>query len=150
MNRLRTWMRIVGGFYVFLGLINTPPVVAARMGLQYPNLELALDHMAVRAINDLWFVFGTEMAVIGIMLIVGSGEPLRGKILVQTVLLLELIRGILLDVYWISRGYYVNFHYAAWIVIHLIIIVSGWRALQQAEYKKVAGSQPTQRDLVEA
>jgi hypothetical protein len=143
-------MRVIGGFYIFLGLINTPPVVAARMGLQYPTLDLALDHVAVKAINDLWFVFGTEMAVVGFMLIVGSAAPLRSKILVQTVLLLELIRGILLDVYWIGRGYYVNFHYVAWIVIHLVIIVSGWRAVQRAEHTAVKGSRARRSDLAGA
>jgi hypothetical protein len=143
-------MRIIGGFYIFLGLINTPPIVAARMDLQYPTLNMALDHVAVKAINDLWFVFGTEMAVIGLMLIAGSAAPLRSKILVRTVLLLELIRGILLDVYWISRGYYVNFHYVAWIVIHLVIIVSGWRALQRAEYTAAEGGRARQSDLAGA
>jgi len=133
MHRLKTWMRVVGGFYIFLGLLNTPPVVAARMSAQYPTLGVGLDHVAAKAINDLWFMFGVETAVIGLMLIIASGAPLQGKLLVQTVLLLELTRGVLTDAYWISRGYYDNVFYAVWIVIHLAIIISGWRALRRAE-----------------
>lgn len=40
------------------------------------------------------------------MLLIGSGAPLRNAILVKTVLLLELTRGILMDLYWLSRGYH--------------------------------------------
>lgn len=47
MKRLKLWMRIIGGFYIFLGVINSPPVVAARMSFQYPALDLELDHLAV-------------------------------------------------------------------------------------------------------
>lgn len=132
MRNLKRWMRLVGGFYLFLGVLNTPPVVAARMSMQYPFLELGSDHMAVKAINDLWFVFGAETAVIGLMLLLGSASPLPNKILVQTVVLLEVVRT-LLDAYWISRGYYDTAPYIIWIVIHLAIILSGWRLLQQAK-----------------
>lgn len=133
MKNLTLWMRIVGGFYLLLGLFNTPPVIAARMNLHYPTLELGLDHVAVKAINDLWFMFGLEVAVIGLMLLIGSAVPLQNKILVQTVLLLELVRGIFVDVYWIGRGYYVAAPYIIWIVLHLAIIVSGWYFLRQAD-----------------
>jgi hypothetical protein len=132
MRKLKIWMRVVGGFYLFLGLFNLPPVVAARIDFQYSMLALPPDHVAVQAINDLWFVFGAETAVIGLMLLVGAIRPLRSKILVQTVLLLELVR-VLLDGYWIARGYYDNaFMYAGFIVIHLAIAFSGWYALRQA------------------
>lgn len=30
------------------------------MNIQYPLLELGLDHLGVKAILDLWFVFGAE------------------------------------------------------------------------------------------
>ena len=67
------------------------------------------------------------------MLLIASTAPLNNKILIQTVLVLELVRGIFMDVYWLSRGYYDSAPYIIWIVIHLVIIVSGWRLLQKAE-----------------
>ena len=133
MKELKLWMRIIGGFYIFLGLINTPPVIAARMQMQYPALDLGLNHLAVKAINDLWFVFGVEMAVVGVMLLFASTVPLQNKILVQTVLVLELVRGIVMDIYWLSRGYYAPAPYIVWIIIHLAIVLSGWLLLRRAE-----------------
>lgn len=131
-TRLKWWMRVIGAFYLLLGITNTPPLMAARMGVQYPFLELGLEHLAVKAIIDLWFVFGAESAVLGFMLLVASVAPLRNKILVQMVLLLELVR-ILLDLFWIGRGYYGVAPYIMWIVFHTAIILSGWRLLRQAQ-----------------
>lgn len=131
-TRLKWWMRIIGGFYLLLGVINTPPLMAARMSVQYPFLELGLEHLTVKAILDLWFVFGAESAVLGFMLLVASAAPLHNKILVQMVLLLELVR-IILDLFWIGRGYYGVAPYTIWIVFHAAIILSGWRLLRQAE-----------------
>lgn len=131
-KKLKWWMRVIGAFYLLLGIINAPPLMAARMGVQYPFLELGLEHLAVRAIIDLWFVFGAESAVLGLMLLLASAAPLRNKILVQMVLLLELVR-ILLDLFWIGRGYYDVAPYIIWIVFHTAIILSGWRFLRQAQ-----------------
>lgn len=147
MKRLKLWMQIIGGFYILLGVINSPPIVAARMRMQYPALDLALDHLAVKAINDLWFVFGVEMAVVGMMLLFASTTPLQNRILVQTVLVLEFVRGIVMDVYWLSRGYYAPTPYVAWIMIHLATILSGWILLRQAEHnhetRRAASSWPS-------
>lgn len=129
---MKRWMRIVGGFYLLLGVLNAPPLFVNRLGMQYPFLELAADHPAVMAIVDLWFVFGVESAVLGVMLLIAAAQPRRNVILVQLVLLLELSR-IAMDLFWISRGYYDAAPYAGWIVIHLLIIVSGRRLLQQPE-----------------
>jgi hypothetical protein len=133
MDRLKLWMRLVGGFFILTGLFNTPPVIVARMNNHYPTLGLDSGHVALAIITDLWFMFGVETAVIGLMLIVGSACPLRNKLLVQTVLLLELTRGVLTDIYWITRGYSESLFYIGFIVVHLAIIVTGWYALRRAE-----------------
>jgi hypothetical protein len=142
MDRLRLWMRLVGGFFILIGLFNTPPVIAARMTTHYPTLGLDPGHVALAIITDLWFMFGLETAVIGLMLIAGSVNPLGNKILVQTVLILELTRGILVDIYWIGRGYSESIFYIGWIVIHLVIIVTGWYALRRAESRAKEVSSP--------
>lgn len=121
---LQRWMRIVGGFYILLALFNTPPVIAARFASQYPALELAVDSAAAQALIDVWFMFGLEVAVIGVALVWLSRDPLRALPLVWVVLALELVRGIADDLYLLARGYD-PVVYLVWIVLHLVIVVTG-------------------------
>lgn len=128
---LRRWMRAVGGFYVLIGLFNTPPVIEARLPAQYPDLGAAVDSLAARALVDVWFMFGLEMVIVGTALIVFSRAPQQHVALVWTVLALELVRGIAHDVYVIFRGADPAF-YGAWILVHALIIVSGLILVRRA------------------
>jgi hypothetical protein len=129
---LQRWMRIVGGFYVALGLFNTPPVIAARFPAQYPDLGVAVDSMPAQALIDVWFMFGLEVAVIGVALLVTARNPARHVALVWTVLALEVVRGIADDVYLLARGYEVM-PYVIWLVVHAAIIATGLLALRRAQ-----------------
>lgn len=137
MKKLKWWMRVVGLFYILLMVQNLPPLVLARLATQYPTLTAPVESVAVQGLVDMWFLFGTEMGVVGLMLLVASRTPLRNQILVQTVLLLELVRGIAQDVYWLTRGYYDDVFYVAFVVVHAIIIITGWLFLQQATAESV-------------
>lgn len=140
MNKLKWWMRIIGLFYVFLMVANLPPVVLARLGTQYRGLTTPVESVAVQGLADIWFTFGVDMGMVGVMLLVASRAPWRNRILVYAVLLLELVRGIVLDVFFIARGYYANEFMVAWIVIHSVIIVAGWISLRQAEAEGAAAT----------
>jgi hypothetical protein len=129
MRSLKWWMRLVGGFYILLGLINTPPVIAARIPIIYPYLSQQLESAAVQLLIDVWFMFGVEILVMGAMLLVASQSPWKNRILVYTILWLELTRGIGIDLYWITRGLYDNTFYIGFAIVHLIIILTGWVAL---------------------
>lgn len=144
-RHLRRWMRIVGGFYVLLGLFNTPPVIAARFPMQYPDLGVAVDSSPAQALIDVWFMFGLEVAVIGVALLVAARDPARHLALVWTVLALEVVRGIADDLYLLARGYEVA-PYVIWIVVHTAIIVTGLVVLRHAELLPRGG---TRRDTVE-
>jgi hypothetical protein len=133
MSGLKLWMRIVGAFYVVMGLFNTPWIIEARLTTQYPNLGVAADSNAARALVDTWFMFGLEVMVIGVALLYFSRDPARHIALVWTVIGLEIVRGIVDDLYLIARGYDVAI-YSGWIVIHLIIIVTGLVALRRAQH----------------
>ncbi len=126
---LRRWMRIVGGFYLVMGAFNTPPVIQARFGAQYAELGLAVDSPAAQALVDVWFMFGLEVAVIGAALLYFSSDPARHLALVWTVLGLELVRGVVDDLYLIARGYDPRI-YGLWVLIHLVIIVTGVAAIR--------------------
>lgn len=125
-------MRIVGGFYVAIGLFNTPPVIAARLPLQYPDLGVAVDSRPVQVLIDVWFMFGLEVAVIGVALLIAARDPARHVALVWTVLALEMVRGIVDDVYLIARGYEAAL-YLTWIIVHAAIIATGLWSLRRGQ-----------------
>lgn len=125
-------MRLVGAFYVLLGAQNVPPLVAARLGTQYPTLAAPPESVAVQALLDMWFLFGASLAVVGVMLLVASADPLRNRVLIQTVLLLEVFRGVFMDLYWVSRGFYVEGFYVGFALVHLSIVVTGLVLLRRA------------------
>jgi hypothetical protein len=129
---LQWWMRIVGGFYVLMGLFNTPPVIAARFPLQYPDIGVTVDSLPAQALVDVWFMFGLEVAVIGGALLIAARNPARHIALVWTVLALEVVRGIADDVYLLARGYAIA-TYLTWIVLHVVIVATGLLALQRAQ-----------------
>lgn len=125
-------MRIVGSFYVALGLFNTPLVIAARFPSQYPDLGVTVDSMPAQALVDVWFMFGLEVAVIGVALLIAARNPARHLALVWTVLALEVVRGIADDLYLLARGYEVA-PYVTWIVVHTAIVAAGLWSLQRAQ-----------------
>lgn len=127
------WLRIVGAFYLFLFVM----VVFVRLPLQTfaPEGTLALaasgDPIA-RYLVDTWVMFGLEVGVIGVALIIASRHVAQARLLVWTVMGIELVRGIVDDIYMIARGYEPG-GFIAWIVIHSIIIITGYLALRTAK-----------------
>lgn len=132
MNRLKWWMRIVGGFYILLAIQNLPFIVSSRISTQYPALDAPVESVAVQALIDMWFLFGVEIGVVGLMLLIASRAPVKNKILVQTVLALELLRGVAIDLYWVAKGDYVEGFYIGFAIVHAVIIVTGWLFLRRA------------------
>jgi len=72
------------------------------------------------------------------MLILFSRIPFQALSLVYTVIGLEIVRGIVDDIYMMMRGYSVGF-YLGFITVHLLIIVTGLAFSRQrvAELKPV-------------
>lgn len=126
MTPLKWWMRAVGAFYVALGVINLPFVLTGRLEGQYPSLGAPLDSVAVKALVDTWFLFGIEIGVIGVALIVASRNAGRYVVLVWVVLALELLRGIAHDMYLLTRGYASVGFYLGFAIVHLVIIATGF------------------------
>lgn len=126
------WLRLVGGFYLLLFIM----AVFVKLPLQTfaPDGTLALaasgDPVA-RYLVDTWVMFGLEVGVIGLAMVIGSWYVEQARLLVWTVMGLELVRGIVDDLYMISRGYDPG-GFIAWIVIHSVIILTGFLALRAA------------------
>lgn len=123
-QQLKWWMRIVGGFYLFLAVMSLPPIRANGFLNVFPELAGQQATLAFELLIDAWVMFGLELGVIGVMLILFSRIPFQVLSLVYTVIGLEIVRGILDDVYMMVRGYSVGF-YLGFITIHLLIIVTG-------------------------
>jgi hypothetical protein len=150
MDWLRRWMYLVGGFYVLMGLFNTPWIIEARLPTQYPDLGVAVESNAARALVDVWFMFGAEVLVIGVVLIAFAPRHGERMALVWAVLGMEVIRGIAVDVWFLTRGYDPPI-YVGWIVVHLIIILTGLYAIrrvrgQQLSEDQVLAVEPSLRD----
>lgn len=126
------WLRIVGAFYLFLFVM----IVFVRLPLRVFAPEGTLDLAAAgdplaKYLVDTWVMFGLELGVIGVMLLVATRYLDQARLLVWTVIGVELVRGIVDDVYMIARGYEPA-GFVGWIVIHSIIILTGYYALRRA------------------
>jgi len=137
MQTLRWWLQIVGVFYVLQFVLNA--IVHAPISTVGPKDALALasagDPLA-KFLVDTWVTFGLEIGAIGVALVVASRRPEHAKVLVWTIIAIELARGIANDVYMIARGYDVTV-FIIWIVIHTVVILTGLLALGRTGF--VAG-----------
>ncbi len=133
MTKTKWWLRIVGGFYLLLGVgsLWVLFVNPQTFGDMFP---FAADNSAIRAFSDAWLIFVLEMGVLGSIMVYASREPARNRILVLTVAILELIRGAGGDLLWMTRGWPTS-NYIPFMIVHLIIAVSGILFLRQETVK---------------
>ena len=92
--------------------------------MMVPDFDAPLGGAAYRALLDYSFMFGLDMLVIGVYLLYASRQVQKHLTLVWLIVALEAVRGILDDLYMISRGYNPAFM-VGFIVLHLLIIVLG-------------------------
>lgn len=142
MKPLKWWMRIVGTFYVVLFVVGSIVKLPVKMTLEQAGIAYDPGNFTHMFLADTWVMFTLEVAVIGVMLWVASRNPLENRILVYTLFGIELVRGIVDDIYMLTRPYEPGF-YIGWIVLHSVIIISGWWALQRAknEPRQPSGAQ---------
>jgi BphX-like len=131
MNRLKWWFRAVGAVYLLLGLGFVPALNAARLPFMLPGLDSPAGGVTYRALLDFSFMFGLDLLVTGAYLLAASSAPQRHLSLVWLVVALEVVRGILDDVYMIASGYGAPF-YLAFIGLHIAIISTGLVFARQA------------------
>jgi hypothetical protein len=122
MNRLKWWFRIVGAFYLLLALVNIPGFFDNQLFAS--SLPFPAGENAARAFADGWSAFVFDMLGIGTFLLWASRDPLKHLSVVWFAVWLEVLHGIVADVYLIVGGYNAV-AYAVFIGIHLIIIITG-------------------------
>ncbi len=123
MNKLKWWFRIVGGFYLLLAALNmygtfVDSAFFAQV-LPYPAGE-----NVVKAFVDGWSPFAFEILGIATFMLWASRDPLKYLGAVWLLVWLELLHGVVDDVYLIAHGYDAV-SYLVFIVVHLIIIGTG-------------------------
>ncbi|MBI2705155.1 MAG: BphX family protein [Actinobacteria bacterium] len=147
MNRLVWWMRIVGVFYVLqfvmMAIVRAPIRTFGPAGAL--DLADAGDPVATFLVYT-WFTFGTEVAAVGIALLIASLYPEQARGVVWTVLGIETLRGIANDLYFIARGFQVG-GYLIWIAIHTVVIVTGLLALRASRSN---ATEPSDRRATDA
>ncbi|MBI3163850.1 MAG: hypothetical protein HYZ24_04145 [Chloroflexi bacterium] len=93
MNKLKWWLRIVGGFYLLIGgadvyfALFNPQALAASYGT-------ITDELAVRVIAVTNLIVGLGMVVPGVMMFIAVREPGRARFFVLAIALLELFQWI--------------------------------------------------------
>lgn len=124
MKKLAWWFRIVGAIYILLGIGFIPTLNAARLPMMIPDFDAPIGGVAYRGILDFTFMFGFEMMVVGSFLLHASRTPRHNLNLVWLIVWLEVVRGILHDMYMISQGYDLAFM-LGFTLLHLVIISTG-------------------------
>lgn len=130
MGKLKWWFIVVGAFYLLLTVMNLYGIFF-NQSLISSTFPFPVDENGLKAATNLWLAFILELGVIGVFLLWASRRPAENINLVWLVVWLEIIRGIVDDLYLISQGYDVV-GYVVFILIHLAIIVTGILFARQA------------------
>ncbi len=135
MNKLKWWLRIVGGFYALLALMNmnlvlfNPSAVSMMLG---PTLPFVVTADTTMAFVDGWSPFAFVTLGIATFMLWASRNPRRYLGAVWLLVWLQLLHGVVTDIYLIVRGYSAVAFFS-FIVVWIIIIVTGVSFVRQAE-----------------
>ena len=139
MNKLKWWMRIVGGFNLFLGVANVIVLLAAPSFYER-NMPYAAGENVTRAFGDAWMAFVLDLVAVGLFLLWASRKPAANINVVYLVVLMEFLHGIVDDGFLIARGYSAS-GYIAFIGVHLAVIITGIVFARSASRELEASSQ---------
>lgn len=133
MKSIKWWFRIVGVFYLLLAMMNLyfvlidQSLIATSTTFPFPETS-----DTIQAFIDGWSPFAFEIFGLATFMLWASRNPSRYLGAVWLIVWLELMHGVLDDIYLISRGYD-PVSYTIFIIIHLIIIITGILFVQKAE-----------------
>lgn len=138
MKKLKWWFIGVGVFYLLLAAMNlyfvllNPSFVEGSIKFPFPTTS-----DTIQAFVDGWSPFAFEVFAIATFCLWAARSPRRYIGAVWLLVWLELWHGIVDDLYLIARGYSAV-NYIAFIVVHLIIIVTGVWAARAASAEAAA------------
>lgn len=123
LTKITWWLRVVGSAYLLAAGVNLY-FVSASPKVFTDNLPYPADDIVLRAFSDAWLVFALALGALGAMMLYASRHPGGNRLLVMTVILMEVVAGVIADTIWIARGH-PPVIYIPFIVVHLVIIGTG-------------------------
>lgn len=125
MRYLSGWMYGVGALYLFMAFLFNPLLVSWAL----PVVGLGLDPGGQRVLADGVFFIGAIVAVLGVFLLRGASQPHLNRELVKLAIWVELIAGLVLNVYLAVRGYGYPLALICFGLLHGAIALVGRHAL---------------------
>jgi hypothetical protein len=134
---LRRWMQVVGVVYVLMGLrllpwINGPMIEAGLNDVAAPGLDLTVNAFFLDFALDWMAILGLDLLVLGGALLFAVRNPLAHRIVAYVVIWQEALRGVAVDLWMTTRPYANATFYLAFAAFHVVVIVTGIRALRKA------------------
>ena len=143
---LRTWMRVVGAFYILLGVRLLPwfnaPMVERFGDLASPGVVLEPGTPVFSFVIDWMATFGLDLVVLGVVLMLAARRAWDHRILAYVVIGQEAVRGILADVWFAARPFNSTSFYLGFLVVHAAVIATGVWALRRAAGAGTASIRP--------
>lgn len=145
---LPRWMVGVGVVYLVLAVNLSSLLVAPERVYQFfPPYDAPLDGVAFAATADGWFLVGLTHAVVGAFLLWGSRRPRAHAVVVPFVVAMELVAGIAHNLYLLFlRDYPVDAVYYGFVVLHVVVIATGYFVYRGEADARVPGSGGTGRE----
>jgi hypothetical protein len=134
---LRRWMQVVGVIYVLMGVrllpwINGPMIEAGLNDAAAPGIGLTADTAFFEFALDWMTTLGLDLLVLGVALLVASRNPFAHRIVAHVVIWQEALRGVAADLWMTTRPYASATFYLLFALFHVVVIVTGVRALRRA------------------
>lgn len=131
MNKLKWWFLVVGAFYLLLGIANLFGTFV-NPAFYAGNLPYPAEPAVVRAFVHGWSPFTFEIVGLGTFMLWAARNPRRYLGAAWLIVWLELLHGVVDDIYLIANGFSPA-GYIPFIAVHLAIIVTGILFARQAE-----------------
>ncbi|MFO7275004.1 MAG: BphX family protein [Symbiobacteriaceae bacterium] len=125
MRYLSGWMYGVGVLYLAMALVFNPLLLSYAI----PIIGLGLDPGGQRVLMDGVLFISAIVAVLGVFLLRGARKPHLNRELVKLVIWVELIAGLVLNLYLALRGYGHPLALVAFALLHGAIAAIGLHAL---------------------
>jgi hypothetical protein len=128
---------VVGVIYVLMGVrllpwINGPMIEAGLNDTAAPGLDLTADPHFFDFALDWMATLGLDLLVLGGALLFAAANPFTHRIVAHVVIWQEALRGVAADLWMTTRPYANAAFYFAFAAFHVVVIVTGIRALRQA------------------